>query len=311
MITTHAIEPTLPAGITIFERGWLSCNNILIRGRQQASLVDSGYCTHSAQTLALIEQALGAQTLGELINTHLHSDHCGGNAALQRRYPQMRTRIPPGHAEVVKHWDPAALTYTATGQACPRYSYDEVLIAGQELLLGDTVWQVHCAPGHDPHAVMLFEPKERLLISGDALWERGFGVVFPELEGASAFDEVASTLDVIESLQPRLVIPGHGRVFSQVAQSLDWARTRLEGFVRDPEKHARYAAKVLIKFKLLELQELSRPMLNDWIRTTPYLELLHRRYFADMPLERWANELTLDLVRSGAATLSHDILRNA
>jgi glyoxylase-like metal-dependent hydrolase (beta-lactamase superfamily II) len=45
--------------------------------------------------------------------------------------------------------------------------------------------------GHDPHSVILFEPVSRVLISADALWERGFGVIFPELEGVEAFDEVA------------------------------------------------------------------------------------------------------------------------
>ena len=34
-----------------------------------------------------------------LLNTHLHSDHCGGNAALQARHPGVRTLIPPGQAE--------------------------------------------------------------------------------------------------------------------------------------------------------------------------------------------------------------------
>ena len=62
------------------------------------------------------------------------------------------------------------------------------------------------APGHDTHSVILFEPVGRLLVSADALWERGFGVVFPELDGEAGFDEVAQTLDVMEALQPLLVI---------------------------------------------------------------------------------------------------------
>ena len=49
--------------------------------------------------------------------------------------------------------------------------------------------------------MILFEPASGILISADALWESGFGVVFPEIEGTAAFDEVAATLDVIERLQ--------------------------------------------------------------------------------------------------------------
>ena len=52
-----------------------------------AALVDTGYATHAPQTLALVQQALGARPLDLIVNTHLHSDHCGGNALLQAAWP--------------------------------------------------------------------------------------------------------------------------------------------------------------------------------------------------------------------------------
>jgi glyoxylase-like metal-dependent hydrolase (beta-lactamase superfamily II) len=42
---------------------------------------------------------------------------------------------------------------------------------------------VLAAPGHDPHMVMLFNRERGILISADALWEHGFGAIFPEIEG--------------------------------------------------------------------------------------------------------------------------------
>jgi hypothetical protein len=82
-------------------------------------------------------------------------------------------------------------------------------------------------------------------------------VVFPELDGVHAFDEVAQTLELIESLQPATVIPGHGAPFggAVVGEAIAYARKRLHGFVQSPDKHLQYAAKVLVKFKLLELQQ--------------------------------------------------------
>jgi len=132
--------------------------------------------------------------------------------------------------------------------------FSELLVPGSDVILGDQKWQIHSAPGHDPHSILLFEPQSSVLISADSLWERGFGVVFPELEGFSAFDEVAATLDLIERLAPLTVIPGHGKVFTNVGESLAIARRRLEGFVQSPSKHALHAAKALLKFKLLEIQ---------------------------------------------------------
>jgi glyoxylase-like metal-dependent hydrolase (beta-lactamase superfamily II) len=303
--------PALPPGITIFERGWLSSNNILIMGRQSCALVDSGYATHSAQTLALVASALNGRPLDLLLNTHLHSDHCGGNAALQQAYPALKTFIPPGHAAFVKDWDPDALTYTPTGQTCPQFRFDSVLSPGTEMRLGDTLWQVHAAPGHDPHSVILFEPVSRVLISADALWERGFGVVFPELEGVQAFDEVGLTLDLIERLAPATVIPGHGAVFTSVATSIAAARARLRSFTENPSWHILHAAKVLLKFKLLELQSQSREGLIAWAQATAYFTQIHQKHFPQTDMPVWVNGLIDDLVRVGAAAREGELIRNA
>ena len=304
-------ERFLPLGVTVLERGWLSSNNVLIRGRTRNALVDSGYCTHAAQTLALVQQTLGEAPLHDLVNTHLHSDHCGGNATLQAHYPKLRTRIPPGQADAVRRWDAQALSYAPTGQQCPRFKISGSISPGLELRLGDQYWQVHGAPGHDPHAIMLYEPLTRTLISGDALWEKGFGVVFPELEGEQAFAEVGASLDVVQALQPSVVIPGHGRPFTDVGAALAMARERLQNFTQQPRRHALYAAKVLVKFKLLEMQAVPLTTLWAWAGATPYFALLHQRYFADTHFGTWLDELANDLVRSGAAARHNGALLNA
>ena len=292
---------SLPDDIVVLERGWLSSNNVLLLGPEQTALVDSGYGSHAGQTTALVQGRLGQRALDLLLNTHLHSDHCGGNAALQAAYPRLRTLIPPGLAAAVRDWDETALSYAPTGQYCPRFRYDGLLLPGSEVALGSRSWQIHAAPGHDPDSVILFQPVLRVLISADALWANGFGVVFPEIEGQAAFSEVGATLDLIESLRPALVIPGHGSVLHDVAGALKLARQRLEQFVAHPVRHARYAAKVLLKFKLLELQRLSRDELEQWVQNTHYFELLHASHFAGTDFGAWLDDLIQDLVRSGAA----------
>ena len=300
----------LPPGVQVFERGWLSANNILFLGQTHA-LVDSGYATHADQTLSLVNRALADRPLQLLINTHLHSDHCGGNAALQQQHPGLRTLIPPGQAHLVRDWDPVGLTYTPTGQMCERFTIDGVLQPGSVVQLGDLRWDVHAAPGHDPHSVILFQPDFRVLISADALWERGFGVVFPELDGLHAYDEVAATLDLIEALNPVTVIPGHGGLFSEVSASLAYARKRLEGFVQNPRKHALHAAKVLLKFKLLEWQRVPQAQFVQWASLTSHIANTHRTHFSEQSLTAWLDQLVSELVRSGAAAQAGDMLLNA
>ena len=178
----------LPDSIEVFERGWLSSNNIVLHGRDEVALIDSGYVTHAPQTLALLRHSLQGRPLDRLFNTHLHSDHCGGNALLQATYG-CHTAIPVSEADKVRAWDVDALSFQATGQQCPRFGFDATTAPGDTLILADLAWQALGAPGHDPHSLIFYCAAEGILVSADALWENGFGVIFPELEGESGFAE--------------------------------------------------------------------------------------------------------------------------
>jgi glyoxylase-like metal-dependent hydrolase (beta-lactamase superfamily II) len=299
---------TLPAGVTVFERGWLSANNVLLCDEHNATLVDSGYVSHQVQTMALVNHALQGRALDQLANTHLHSDHCGGNHALQARYPNLETWIPPGSAPDVQVWKEDALSYKATGQNCPAFTFTGLLQPGDVHRWGNMDWEVHAAPGHDPHSVILFAPEHRLLMSADALWQNGFGVVFPELVGIDAFDEVGQTLDLIERLDPAIVIPGHGAVFNDLAPALALARSKLDAFAQNPERHARYGAKVLLKFKLLEWGRISKTEFNQWALQVPYVIDLHRRFGQGHDVETWLDMMLAELARSGALEIREGVL---
>lgn len=250
---THPATPPALPGLTVFQRGWLSSNNVLLDdGDAGAVLVDSSHTVHAAQTVALLSHALAGRPLLKVVNTHLHSDHCGGNATLQRRFG-CRVATPAGNHQAARDWDAQALSYEATGQICERFTPDEALQPGSTLHTGRRRWQVLATPGHDPHAVVLFDAQDGVLISADTLWENGFGVIFPELEGVDAFGEQAAVLDLIEQLGPRWVIPGHGAAFGDVAGALARARQRLAGFRADPLRHHRHAMRVLVKYHLMEV----------------------------------------------------------
>lgn len=302
---------TFPDGVHFFQRGWLSSNNILLTDKDQAVLIDSGYYTHAQQTLDLVNHQLKGQPLTAIINTHLHSDHCGGNAHLQAAFPNVSTWIPPGHSNFVRNWDPVTLGYIGTGQHCPPFFANNNLSFGQEFSLGGHTWQCLAAPGHDPHSFILFTPDTGICVTADALWENGFGVVFPEIEGEEGFDDVRSSLDLIESLKPSMIFPGHGAAFTDVSGALQRARGRLNRFIDNPDAHALYAAKVLIKFKLLELQSIDMKTFRDWAFAATHLEKIHQAHPNKRTFVDWLDFICNDLVRSGAATIDGHYLHNA
>jgi glyoxylase-like metal-dependent hydrolase (beta-lactamase superfamily II) len=301
----------LGPGLQVFERGWLSSNNVLLDGADGATLIDSGHCVHAEQTVALLRQCLAGAPLRHVVNTHLHSDHCGGNVALQREWAA-QVRVPSGSVKAVRDWDEKALSHAATRQRCERFSAQGQIAPGQVLTIGERDWRVLSAPGHDPESVILFDAQYGVLISADALWENGFGVVFPELDGDAAFDDVASVLDLIETLPVRCVIPGHGAPFTDVAGALQRARSRLAGFRASPERHYRHGAKVFLKFHLMEERRQSLPALRDWLRDTPMMQTIWAGLGRpEGGFAAWADKLVQEMLHSGVLALRGEVVHDA
>ena len=72
------LETSLPhiferLSLAVLERGWLSSNNVVFsKAAHGATVVDTGYSSHAAQTVALIAGQLGAEPLARIININTH-----------------------------------------------------------------------------------------------------------------------------------------------------------------------------------------------------------------------------------------------
>jgi glyoxylase-like metal-dependent hydrolase (beta-lactamase superfamily II) len=291
----------LPPQIRVLQRGWLSSNNVLIDDAADCTLIDSGYVAHAAQTLQLLQHALGGKPLVRLINTHCHSDHMGGNAILQGHYA-CRTSIPAGEAPAIAAWDDSALMLSRTGQSAQRFDFDDTVAAGDRLQLGGLQWEALAAPGHDMHALMFYSREARILISGDALWENGFGLIFPELFGTGGgYAGTRATLEAISRLDIAAVIPGHGAPFGSVERALATALQRLDAYERDPARLARHALKVMLSFSLMIRRSMALADLPQFLAATPVYAEVNRR-FLQLPDEELRDYLVRDLERAGALT---------
>ena len=299
----------LPSTMHILERGWLSSNNIVFIDKERTAVVDTGYASHAEQTLELIQTLLDGRPLDAIYNTHLHSDHCGGNHILQQNYPKVHTAIPVAEMHRVKRWDMTNLSFKATGQRCDPFHADEGIQPNQKIRLGGLEWTALCAPGHYPHCFVLFCEKHGILISADALWQKGFGVIFPALDSWAGFVETRATLDMIEALDVRLVIPGHGKPFTEVQDAIEAAHSRIRYLEADPLRNAQNGIKVLVKFLMMEKQRVKLSQVPKMLDNIPLIKAANRRYmnFSTIHLAHW---VVTQLKRAGAVKVEGSELVN-
>jgi glyoxylase-like metal-dependent hydrolase (beta-lactamase superfamily II) len=302
---------TLPPQVHVFVRDWLSANNVLLKGRDGNVLIDSGYVRHVPMTLALLAtpQGLDGAPLAKLVNTHCHSDHMGGNAAIQARY-RCPVMLPQGEAPLIDAWDEKALLLGYCDQRAERFRYDEIVKPGETHFWGDLEWRALAAPGHDMGALVFYNPEHRILISGDALWQNGYGFVMPLEIDPRALPATRATLEMLARLDIRTVIPGHGEPFDDVAAALERAFQRTAAFEVDPLRMARHALKVVLVFALLDKQRLAVAELPAYIdRIEIYREF--NQLFFRIRSTSLAKLLLEDLERAGAVRQEDGWLRPA
>jgi glyoxylase-like metal-dependent hydrolase (beta-lactamase superfamily II) len=123
-----------------------------------------------------------------------------------RRWAEARREQTPGIAGVV---EPA-----------------RALVTGVEVETGAGTWIVHETPGHAPSHVSLFQPDQRLLISGDHLLGR-VSLYFDYGWTPDPVAEFLTGLDTVERLDARLCLPGHGRPFGDVQAHIEANRAEI------------------------------------------------------------------------------------
>ena len=159
----------------------------LIRGRVP-TLVDAG--TGDPRHLAAIEEALGGETLAQVLVTHAHPDHVSGAPALASAFPgaSLRKMAWPGRDE---RW-PAAW---------------EPLVDGQRVEAGDTALVAIHTPGHAPDHLCFWHEASRTVFGGD-LAVKGTTVYIPSRLGGDVAAYLGSLRRIL-ALRPARILPAH------------------------------------------------------------------------------------------------------
>ena len=158
-----------------------------------------GYIVDPGAEAGRIVAALAGATPKAILLTHAHFDHIGAVGALQSRFPGLKVFVHPEDAKVITHplnnfppdYPPVAMPGNIV--------WDASLLEGCEVIE---------TPGHTPGGVCYYFPADKLLFSGDTLFN--FSVGRTDLPGG----DMATLMDSLEKLlvlpDDVRVIPGHG-----------------------------------------------------------------------------------------------------
>ena len=191
---------------------WKTNAYLVWDGRSPDALVlDPGM--GAAQPLTARVAANGLQ-LHLIANSHGHIDHIFDNA------PLMRATDAP----LAIHPDDA---YRLGGQNNYGFEVEPAtascdLAEGEQVRVGDLVFDVLHLPGHSEGSVCLYEERQRLMLSGDVLFAGAFGRT--DLPGGSDEQMVASLARLARQIPAGVrVLPGHGPE-TTMEHELPWLR---------------------------------------------------------------------------------------
>ena len=245
---------TLPPNIAFLERDWLSANHVMFHDGESALLIDSGYGKFNDVTIEKVDGVLrgwGNASLDRIINTHIHSDHIGGNAALQRRHAGCSITVPADEQAALVNWDAPEQMLSYADQEAERFAWDDVIEPGQTVTLAGEAWQAIATPGHDMGSLVFYSPKLRILISADALWENSSGFVLPQAIDPKSLAAQRATFKRLAELNVALVIPGHGPMFTDYSGALKRAGEKLELFAANDLRIAKNVVKTMFIYAIM------------------------------------------------------------
>lgn len=170
-----------------------------------------------------------------LVLTHHHPDHTFGAIVFRRAgarviaHPDLRTLASEGGDDaLLADWVrvvglPAMLGFQFADTPSVAVTGTDTLRLG-----GRTLVITHPGAAHTPGDLIIWLPAERVLFAGDILIEDGVTMMVDGNSGA-----LLHALDVIDSLHPRIAVPGHGRLPPDPAVLVDSTRRYVTALRRD------------------------------------------------------------------------------
>jgi len=217
------------------ERGYLNGNHFVFRSKAPI-LIDTAFISGFSETERLISDlGINLSDVRLIINTHSHCDHIGGNKIIQDR-----SGCDIALHKVGKYFidtkDDWSTWWKYYDQDADFFKCTMALEDGEVLLIGPHEFEVIHTPGHAADQIVLYNRKEKILISSDTLWKDDMAVMTIRVEGSSALFFMQESLERLEALNIKIVYPGHGKPFTDIKGAISRSRRMIKDYMVNREK---------------------------------------------------------------------------
>ncbi len=172
----------------------------------EAAVVDPGML--SAEDRKTFDDYITLKNLKliQIINTHMHLDHCFGANYIRDKYG-VKVAANSGDAKLGRELNMQFHAFGGRGELCG-VDIDINLVDGDSVEIGRGRLLVIQTPGHSPGGICFYCPEAKFVLTGDTLFHRSIGRT--DLEGGNSqqlYDSIHRKLFVLP--EDTRVFPGH------------------------------------------------------------------------------------------------------
>ncbi len=194
-------------------------NIAVLTGPDGKLLIDAGIAVSRPQITKALD-ALGADPITNLVNTHWHFDHANGNewlhAAGAKIIAQANTRKHLSEVQRVEDWDYNFLPLSSGGIPSEVFANEHGLKLNRS-----SIGLKHYGPAHTDSDISVTFAEANVVHVGDTFWNGIYPFIDYSTGGSIDGMITASDTNLAATNNDTIIIPGHGQPVSNKAELRD------------------------------------------------------------------------------------------